>query len=160
MATQIIRIIICIVLINSIISCGKKKTEEMKVIAVKPPVAITGLQKKEEPRYKYSGENYRDPFIEVTAEGGRFFSSMLKDNEEALPPNLGALTLKGIVGDSKVKIALLWTPTGTYFLKNGKLYDGRNRIVRGVTGKLEANKVIINTDDGFNRELKFRETYR
>jgi hypothetical protein len=145
-----------------ILSCGKKKDDGVPVVKmpVKKAETVTGLAPKNVARYKYGGDYFRDPFVSLSAEGGKFFSSLLKDSGEAQAPNLGALVLKGVITDKTSKIALLWSPAGSYFLKNGNIYDGRNRLVRGYSGTIKDGTVVITTEDKFTRELKIRETNR
>ena len=120
---------------------------------------IPGVQeKKVEVRYRYKGVNFRDPFISLTE--SKVFSSAVTATGEGQLPNFGTLNLKGILRDKEIKIALLSSPNGRYLLKNDKLYDNMNRLVRGVKGTIGEKKVKLVTHDNFVCELKFNKTQK
>ena len=136
-----------------IIGCGRKlevkgveKKEKAKPVVVLP-------EKKVEAKYVYRGHIRRDPFVSL--EGKKILSPYLNSQGEGRMPQIGLLALKGIVNDKTGKIALLSTPQGSYILRNNTLYDNRNRIVKGITGKIFERSVKIITNDNFVREIKF-----
>jgi len=144
----------------TLFGCGEKDlTQDITQKLEKPsaPVPITGLvEKKTIAKYRYRGEIYRDPFIPLDEK--KIVSPFLESSGEGLMPALGSLTLKGIIIDNKQKIALFSSPTGRYILRNGKLYDNRNRIVRGLTGTIVDNNTIkIITEDKFVKTYKLKE---
>jgi len=141
-------------------ACGKKEiAQKATQISQKPtePVSITGLiEKKVVAKYRYRGEIYRDPFIPLDEK--KIVSPILESSGEGIAPALGSLTLRGIILDNKQKIALFSSPTGRYILRNGKLYDNRNRIIRGLTGTVVDNNTIkIVTEDKFVKTYKLKE---
>ncbi|MFN3966620.1 MAG: hypothetical protein ACK4JE_02845 [Endomicrobiia bacterium] len=157
---QLLLLTICYSLFTFFLGCGKKElSQKTTEISQKPtvPVPITGLiEKKLVTKYRYKGEIYRDPFIPPDEK--KIVSPILEASGEGLKPALGSLTLKGIIIDSKQKIALFSSPTGRYILRNGKLYDNRNRIVRGLTGTvLDNNTIKLITEDKFVKTYKLKE---
>ena len=136
--------------------CGKDKPAPSEAVAgrvLPPPVINTPVyEKKAPPKYVYRGDKYRDPFISLTGPGRSFM-----DTGEATAPNVGSLTLKGIMGEGKVKIALITGEGGTFILKDSKLYDNRQRHIKGITGAIKKDSVIMIAPDGSAKELKLRE---
>ena len=96
--------------------------------------------------YKYFADRYRDPFIPLNSDA----RGDLYDR----PPQTAALTLKGIIQDSSGRIALLTTGPASYTLKGGRLYDGKSRAVKGMSGVVKANSVILIGADRTVRELR------
>jgi hypothetical protein len=138
-----------------LVSCGKEKPSgpigpQVNLVTTKLPVPV--YQKKEEPLYVYQGDKYRDPFIALVGQGAYF-----SDSEEASAPNIGNLILKGIITDGKSKIALISGAGSTYVLKDSRLYDNRQRQIKGITGAIKASSVIIIAPDKSVKELKLRE---
>ena len=135
--------------------CAKKEVTVTEKKITVAPVPITALiEKKVEEKYVYRGAAYRDPFLPVTE---RRQLSPLLSTEKAKIPNLGALTLKGIVRDKKGSIALLASPEGSYVVKNGSLYDNLNRLVPGITGRIDKESVTLTTEDKFTKTYKLHE---
>jgi Tfp pilus assembly protein PilP len=136
-------------------SCGKPGPSGPAAAQVKrfapKPVAVV-YQKKEPPVYRYSGDRYRDPFIPLAGQGAYF-----SENEESAIPNIASLTLKGIIGEGKTKIALISGAGSTYILKGGRLYDNRQRQIKGITGAIKTDSVIMIAPDKTVKELKLRE---
>lgn len=82
----------------------------------------------------YRSERLRDPFVEPTAGGGA--TVLGATAAEPAEFSIHALTLKGILGEKSGGMALLIEPVSgaTYILRNGRLYDYRNKPVPGVSG--------------------------
>ena len=101
--------------------------------------------------YSYYGERYRDPFIplngDVATEGGY---------ERA--PAIVSLSLKGIVQDANGRMALLTSGVSSYILRGGRLYDGRNRMVKKISGVIKTDSVILIGADHTVRELRTKAT--
>ena len=64
------------------------------------------------------------------------------------------MALKGIVQDAKGRMALLTSGVYSYILKGGRLYDGRNRMVKKIAGVIKSESVVIIGADRTVRELK------
>ncbi|MCX5781599.1 MAG: hypothetical protein NT145_02685 [Elusimicrobia bacterium] len=108
-------------------------------------------QKKEEiVRYIYRGDLYRDPFFPITAE-------MTGPQEGIVIPSLGALVLTGIIRDRDQSIALLKGGSIGYTLKNGRIYDSRQRLIKGMSGTIKAESVVIIAADRSKKEIRLRE---
>jgi len=98
--------------------------------------------------YTYYGDRYRDPFIPLN---GDFRSDPLALDR---PPQIASLVLKGIVQDAKGRMALLTSGVSSYILKGGRLYDGRNKMVKKFAGVIKTDSVVIIGADRTVRELK------
>jgi hypothetical protein len=98
--------------------------------------------------YTYYGDRYRDPFIPLNGD--------FRSDPQALdrPPQIASLTLKGIVQDAKGRMALLTSGVNSYILKGGRLYDGRNKMVKKFAGVIKTDSVVIIGADRTVRELK------
>lgn len=97
--------------------------------------------------YVYYGDRYRDPFIPLT---GEFRSDQGMDR----PPAIASLVLKGIVQDARGRMALLTSGVNSYILKGGRLYDGRNRMVKKIAGVIKTESVVMIGADRTVREIK------
>src|SRR5579863_8072304 len=86
--------------------------------------------------YNYYGEKYRDPFVPLI---GETRSDQMSDR----PPAIASLMLKGIVQDSNGRLALLTSGISSYILRGGRLYDGRNKMVKGLSGVIKTDSVVI-----------------
>ncbi len=105
---------------------------------------------KEIPFYKsyvYYGDRYRDPFIALN-------NDIRNDQSNERPPQTSSLVLKGIVQDAKGRMALLTTGVNSYILRGGRLYDGRNRMVKKIAGVIKTESVVIIGADRTVVELK------
>ena len=98
--------------------------------------------------YTYYGDHYRDPFIPLNGD--------IRSDQSALdrPPQLSSLILKGIVQDAKGRMALLTSGVNSYILRGGRLYDGRNKMVKKIAGVIKTDSVVIIGADRTVRELK------
>lgn len=138
--------------------CGCGKMEEMPGDIKAPALPnvqanIQSLPPKIEPvKYFYRGDKYRDPFISLSGEG-IIYSSI----EEIQIPNLSSLKLKGVFDDGKYKMALIAGGGVTYMLKDSLLYDSRSRLIKGFSGIVKADRVILTASDKTTKELILRE---
>jgi hypothetical protein len=143
-------------LILLISSCGYKELPTQKNVIL-PAVASEKEQyvykKKDYVRFEYRGDKFRDPFVPLNIEG--FASTNLSD--EAIVPNISSLALKGIFDDSKLKIALISGGGVNYILKGSHLYDNRQRLVRGISGIIKKDSVIMIAPDKTTKELKLKQ---
>jgi hypothetical protein len=94
--------------------------------------------------YKYMGDRYRDPFIPLTG-------NTYQATDRA--PQVGSLVLKGIVEDSKGRVAIVSNGSSSYILRAGRLYDGRNHVVKGISGVVKAESVVLVGSDHTVKEL-------
>jgi len=137
-------------------SCGYKDLPTQANIKL-PGVVNDSEQyvykKKEYAHTDYKGDKYRDPFVALNGEG--YFSATLSD--EAAVPNIGNLILKGIFDDGKLKIALISGGGINYILKGSHLFDNRQRLVRGISGIIKKDSVIMIAPDKTTKELKIRQ---
>ncbi|OGR91635.1 MAG: hypothetical protein A2992_02155 [Elusimicrobia bacterium RIFCSPLOWO2_01_FULL_59_12] len=109
--------------------------------AAEPPVPTPEYQ-----RYAYQGDRYRDPFVPLAGE--------FRDQGTDRPPQISSLLLKGIIQDGKSRMALLTTGVSSYILRGGRLYDGRNHLMKGISGIVKSNSVVLMGSDRTVRELK------
>lgn len=112
----------------------------------------------------YKPVNGRDPLVPATVYGDQ------KGGEKGKTPggasasvekgtfSVYALTLTGIMEDSRGREALLRDGSGTlYTLKSGRLTDSKKKAVPGVTGVVKGKQVILMTDDKKVHHLNLRE---
>ena len=118
--------------------------------ATKPNASLTSAPAAPAPAYllyKYYGDRYRDPFVPLIGEAR-------PDQFADHPPQVASLSLKGIVQDSKGRMALLTSGVSSYILRGGRLYDGRNHVIKGISGVIKSNSVILIGADHTVRELR------
>lgn len=96
--------------------------------------------------YTYYGERYRDPFIPLIGDA--------RGGGDDRPPQIQSLVLKGIVQDSKGRMALLTSGISSFILRGGRLYDVRNKMVKKISGVIKAESVVLIGSDRSVRELR------
>ena len=101
--------------------------------------------------YNYYGEKYRDPFVPLI---GETRSSQMSDR----PPAIASLMLKGIVQDNNGRLALLTSGVNSYILRGGRFYDGRNKMVKGLSGVIKTDSVVVIGSDRTIREIRTKTT--
>jgi hypothetical protein len=97
--------------------------------------------------YSYYGERYRDPFVPLVGD-------IRTDSQFDRPPAIASLVLKGIVQDTKGRMALLTSGVSSYILRGGRLFDGRNRAVKKISGVIKTDSVVLIGADRTVRELR------
>ena len=55
-------------------------------------------------------------------------------------------------------MALLTSGVSSYILRGGRLYDGRNHLMKGISGVIKPNSVVLMGSDRTVRELKVSVT--
>ena len=92
----------------------------------------------------YTGDRVRDPFL-PSAMGAT--SARRRDDTKTSGPeivDIHGMTVRGIMRDNKVEYALLTAEGGgTYYLRGGKLYNERNKLVPGITGNIKAKQKTV-----------------
>ncbi|MHB9155783.1 MAG: hypothetical protein ACYC5N_08870 [Endomicrobiales bacterium] len=121
-------------------------------IVLPPVVKDAAPQKKETARHEYRGERFRDPFVPLNSD---IVTANLSDDVPV--PNISNLSLKGIFDDDKQKVALINGGQVNYLLKGNRLYDNRNRLVKGFSGVIRTESVLIIGADKTTKELRLRE---
>jgi len=101
--------------------------------------------------YSYYGDRYRDPFVPLIGE-------VRSDQSLDRPPPVSSLALKGIVSDTNGRMALLTSGVSSYILRGGRLYDGRNHMVKKISGVIKTDSVIVIGADRSVRELRTKTT--
>lgn len=99
--------------------------------------------------YSYLGDKYRDPFIPLTGAGA--------DTDSDRAPQISTLQLKGIIQDPKGRVAVLSTGSMSYILRAGRLYDGRNRPLKGVSGVIKSQSVVLIGSDRTVKEIQLNK---
>ena len=97
--------------------------------------------------YTYQADRYRDPFVPLVGA-----ESKADTNDHA--PQITSLTLKGIVQDAGGRMAVLTSGVSSYILKGGRLYDPHNKVVRGISGVVKSNSVMLIGSDRTVKELR------
>jgi hypothetical protein len=96
--------------------------------------------------YSYYGDRYRDPFIALTG--------AIQNQGADRPPQIQSLQLRGIMHDARGRIALLTSGVSSYILRGGRLYDGRNHVMKGISGVIKTESVVLMGSDRTVKELK------
>jgi len=137
-------------------SCG---TDELPPQVLTPNMSSATSEQKQakvEPApYVYRGDSRRDPFIALNIESSS--SRGGASSEEVVIPRLDALSLKGIIDDGKAMTAIISGGGITYILREHSLYDNRQRLVRGVSGAISKDSVVLMGADRVTKELKLRK---
>ncbi|MGA2091373.1 MAG: hypothetical protein ABSH12_07960 [Endomicrobiales bacterium] len=133
--------------------CSQDDIPEIAPSKIKLPVIDfkTVPVTKAVPRYDYGGDRFRDPFVPFNPEG-----PSTTGGDEVKVPNIGSLTLKGIMADGNLKIAIISGGAISYVLKGKYLYDNHQRLVRGITGIINDDSVIIIAPDKSMKEIRLR----
>ncbi len=97
--------------------------------------------------YSYQADRYRDPFIPL-------IGAESKSDTGERTPQITSLTLKGILQDANGRMAVLTTGINSYILKGGRLYDAHNRAVKGISGVVKTNSVMLIGSDRTVKELR------
>ena len=131
-------------------ACGKKTDvppppRSLPATATPTPVAA---DQKEKPVYVYSGDRYRDIFTPVGATANY-------QAEATFDPQ--KITVRGIVFSPRYKSAVLTvTGSGTYFVKDSRIFDIMGKTVKGFSAKVLLDRVILmnESDNVFEIKLK------
>jgi len=137
-------------------ACGKYEIPVPPRLPTKPQAASSNIKHEEKSevfkKFIYRGDIYKDPFFQL--------------NEEAFPKNsvegivvpaLNSLVLQGIIRDGDKSMALLKSGAISYTLVNGRIYDNRQRLIKGLSGIIRPDSVIIEGRGKTKREIKLRE---
>ncbi|MFA5778993.1 MAG: hypothetical protein WC947_02540 [Elusimicrobiota bacterium] len=143
------------------LGCGKKESKQStKLVAPRPkPKMPEYVPPATPPKYTYKGGLYRDPLIPGGGSSSYSSSSMTGEGGETMTnEKMATLQLKGIFRDAKTgNIAIVAESSGgSYILKNGKLYDRKNKIVKGVAGVIGKNSATLFSNDT-KIELKLKK---
>jgi hypothetical protein len=111
------------------------------------PVAGATIESSSYKSYTYYADRFRDPFIPLT---GEFRADQSLDH----PPQIASLLLKGIVQDARGRMALLTSGVNSFILKGGRLYDGRNRMIKKIAGVIKTESVVLIGADRTVREIR------
>jgi hypothetical protein len=120
-----------------------------------PPVAKaeptpTPEQPKEKPVYVYSGDRFRDPFTPA-GQATNYQPDAVFDPQRAI--------VRGIIFGTKLQSAVLQVGgTGTYFVRDGRIFDVMGKNIEGYTVKIFKDKVAIRGESDAVYELKLQET--
>lgn len=101
--------------------------------------------------YTFYADRYRDPFVPLLGENRG-------DSGVEAQVQIASLQLKGIVSDVNGRMALLTSGVSSFILRGGRLYDGRNRMVKKVSGVIKAESVVLIGADRTVRELRQKQT--
>ncbi|MDO8734176.1 MAG: hypothetical protein Q7K21_03340 [Elusimicrobiota bacterium] len=143
------------------IACGKKESKQStRQVAPRPkPKMPEYVPPAPTPKYTYKGNAYRDPLIPRGGSSSYSSSSMTGEGSETMTnEKMTTLQLKGIFRDEKTgNIAIVAESSGgSYILKNGKLYDRKNKLVKGVAGVIGKNSATLFSNDT-KIELKLKK---
>jgi len=103
----------------------------------------------------YQGDRYRDPFIPL-AGSGIPVQILSSTGKSTFDPN--SLTLKGIISTKTGRIAMLKQTNGArYMIKDGKIFDNKNKSVKGFAGIVKEKSIVIIDSEKKVTELKLRK---
>lgn len=149
------RLSLCI-LVAGMISCAGCSQDELPDTlssVPKPPVInLHPVEAKKPPRFVYAGDRFRDPFVSLNGDGMAFVGT-----DEVIVPSVGSLVLKGIFSEGKQRMAIISSGAISYVLKGKYLYDNRQRLVRGITGIIKDESVVIIAPDRSTKEIRLRD---
>ncbi|MCG3203907.1 MAG: hypothetical protein KCHDKBKB_00584 [Elusimicrobia bacterium] len=145
---KFIRYILVILLLAS---CSEKKAKELPkapVVEATPQAVAPVEAPKEKPIYVYSGDRFRDPFIPA-GQSTNYQPDAVFDPQRA--------TVRGIIFGKEYRSAVLTIGgSGTYFIKDGKIFDVMGKGVEGFTAKIFVDKVILTSEADNVFELKIK----
>ncbi len=82
----------------------------------------------------YTGDRARDPF-QASAVGG---VARVRDRNAPFVADIHSMQLRGVLQDSSSSFAVFRADDGTVLvLRGGHLYDDRNKIIPGITGRVQ-----------------------
>lgn len=125
---------------NKTVSTQKMGKETEKGVVTTTAPVVPYLQ------YRYKGEQYRDPFVPLN-------SSSNMSQLMTVPP-LSTFLLKGVVQDTKGKVALFSSGNRSFIMRGGRFYDTQNKQIKGISGVVKPNSVLLISADKTTRELK------
>jgi hypothetical protein len=134
-------------------ACGKEPDVPDTAYGPKAYAAPMASQavKKEEAPYVYKGAQRPDPFVPLNIETAIVLTG------EIVIPNISTLSLKGIFSLGKQRTAIIAGVGTTYLLKDSRLYDNRQRLIKGISGAVKKDSVILIAQDKTMRELKLHD---
>lgn len=92
----------------------------------------------------YDGERYRDPFQPPKAAASPAASAQAQDPAQPQEFSIHLLNLKGILKDKRGSYAVLTDSLGgSYILKDGKLFDYKNKPLPGVAGAIQPKQKSV-----------------
>lgn len=120
-----------------------------QVPAVKPAPTPIQIVEKEKTPYIYQGDKFRDPF----APSG--FVVVSKTESMFDPQNT---KLRGIIFSNAFKTAIITTTGGgSYFIKNGRIFDVMSKPIIGFSAKVMVDRIIILDDADNKYEIKIKD---
>ena len=134
-------------------ACGQVEPPvQTPFVRLKPlsGVPVTAKMIPEGKPFHYRGDRFRDPFTPITSDLSYRSSSIVV-------PNINDLILHGIVRDGNQSIAILKSGNCSYTLLNGRVYDSMQRLIKGMSGVIKTESVVVYGRDGASREIKLRE---
>src|SRR5262249_53308135 len=100
------------------------------------------------PLYVYSGEKYRDPFVQAGA-SANYQADAVFDPTKA--------QVKGIIFGPSFRSAVLAVGTNvSYYVKSGRIFDVMGKMVDGFSAKVYEDKVVLMGEADNVIELKIK----
>lgn len=133
------------------VGCKKNKQLPPPAAPVMPAATPTPVsdENKEKPVYVYGGDRYRDPF--QSAGGSSSYTT-----ESIFDPNRSAV--KAIIFSPRMKSAIInVSGSGTYFVKDGRIFDVMGKTVKGFSAKVLVDRVIVMGEADNVFELKINK---
>jgi len=134
-------------LLLTLAACSSKKQEPMDLAQLFPSTTAAKVPdsqpeaKEEPPHYFYPYGNKRDPFTPLI---GAENANAGKGSSDLSKGELNNLELKGILRDRKGKVAVIASSDGEpFYLKSGRVYDRKNRMISGVSGIIKESSVVL-----------------
>lgn len=138
-------------------SCGGRKKSSLPPKAKASPLVseeqkVEDVEKEtqEKPVYVYSGDRFRDPFVEVG-------QTTVYQPDAIFNPDQAKL--KAVIYSRRLRSALLnVSGGGSYFVKGGRIFDIMGKTMTGFKAKIFPEKVVISGEEDDVFELKLRES--
>ncbi|OVE77255.1 hypothetical protein BVX98_03195 [bacterium F11] len=140
------------------VSCGKKdqsrtpmpSQSQMTRTQSKTPAIAPKEDEEEKPVYVYSGDRFKDPFLEV-GQASAYSPEAIFNPDQA--------KVKGIIYSSRLRSAVLQVSgSGSYFINGSRIIDVMGKRLEGYKAKIFPQKVVISGEEDDVFELKIRET--
>ncbi len=92
--------------------------------------------------YSYGGNIYRDPFLRPGARRVR-----ARPDDEIPIPDPEQLAVRGVFTSGSDKYVLLSGTVDEYLIRNGRIYDSREREVPGIAAAVREESILLFTDN-------------
>ncbi len=138
---EVLPFLTAIVVFCLFISCSGDNAE--KTVEAIPPAQASQMQPQEQmvdeieekPVYVYSGDRFRDPFVEI-GQSTAYTPDAIFSPEQA---KVKAIIYSGSIKSAVVQVA----GSGSYYIKGNRIFDVMGKNVSGFSARIFPEKVVI-----------------